>query len=194
MLSSLSVRASHVRARELKQLARGFAARDGRELRHLGEERRRTPPRRAHPLRSRHPRMFRQARSLFTRRPMPQYNGPTLPTAQAAQLASSSSEEIAYFANGSVLLSPPLLEPVGLQHQPQASGASLRLERLLWPGEPRGEPLSPTTRAHPADETPLSPHAAASGVPRCVDLCLQDPGTAATAAGTFLSASCASSS
>merc|ERR1711939_1293972 len=44
--------------------------------------------------------MFRQARSLFTRRPMPTYNGPTLPTAEAAQLASSSSEETAYFANG----------------------------------------------------------------------------------------------
>jgi len=33
---------------------------------------------------------------------MPTYNGPTLPTAKAAQLASSSSEETAYFANGCV--------------------------------------------------------------------------------------------
>ncbi|GAA6052364.1 hypothetical protein JCM3770_000206 [Rhodotorula araucariae] len=44
--------------------------------------------------------MLRQVRTLFSRRPMPTYNGPTLPTAQAAQLASSSTEETAYFANG----------------------------------------------------------------------------------------------
>ncbi|GAA6004713.1 peptide-methionine-S-sulfoxide reductase [Rhodotorula paludigena] len=47
--------------------------------------------------------MLQQVRSLFARRPMPTYAGPTLPTAIAASKAlgtAASGEQTAYFANG----------------------------------------------------------------------------------------------